>query len=42
MLLLLEERASVSNEQKTTTRGSTNYRGKRVKEQETGAEERWF
>jgi len=34
MFLLLEERASVSNKQKTT-RGSTHYRRIRVKEQET-------
>lgn len=36
MFLLFEENASVSNKQKTTTRGSTHCRRERVKEQETG------
>lgn len=36
MFLLFEENASVSNKQKTTTRGSTHCRRERGKEQETG------
>lgn len=40
MFLLLEERACVSSKQETTTRCSTHYRKKRVKEQETGGRDK--